>query len=133
MVSWPDCCHPVPRTCSPAMQDGAQNDELWALASTGNHGMHKGNLHCDLMAYSCKDLTVAPSVTVHVQCIDPKTNKDSTECASIFLPHLQFWSLGLHFPQSFNDCFSLAKGLPSFWGQRIGRVRQYPSSCMEMA
>ena len=87
-----------------AMQDGAQNDELWALASTGNHGMHKGNLHRDLMAYSCKD-----SVTVHVQCIDPKTNKGSTESASIFLPHLQFWSLGLHFPQSFNDFFSLAK------------------------
>ena len=67
-----------------AMQDGAQHDELWALASTGNHGMHKGNIHRDLMAYFCKDRTVAPSVTVDVQCKAPKTNKDSIESASIF-------------------------------------------------
>ena len=101
-----------------AMQDGAQHDELYALASTGNHGMYKGNIHRDLMAYFCKDLIVAPSMTVDVPCIDPKTNKDTIEGASIFLPHLQFWSLGLHFPENFNGLFSLAKGLlPSFWDQ----------------
>ena len=100
-----------------AMQDGAQHDELWALAPTGSHRTHKGNIHRDLMAYFCKDLTVAPSATVDVQCIDPKTNEDSIESASIFAPNLQFWSLDLHFPQSFNDRFSLAKSLPPFWHQ----------------
>ena len=69
------------------------------------------------MAYFCKDLIVAPSMTVDVPCIDPKANKDTIEGAGIFLPHLQFWSLGLHFPENFNDLFSLAKGLPSFWDQ----------------
>ena len=91
-----------------AMQDGAQHDELYALASTGNHGMYKGNIHRNLMAYFCKDLIVAPSMTVDVTCIDPKTNKDTIEGAIIFLPHLQFWSLGLHVPENFNDLFSLA-------------------------
>ena len=100
-----------------AMQDGAQHDELYALASTGNHGMYKGNIHRDLMAHFCKDLIMTPSMTVDVPCIDPKTNKETIEAANIFLPHLQFWSLGLHFPENFHDLFSLAKGIPSFWDQ----------------
>ena len=54
-------------------------------------------------------------MNVDVPCVDPKTAKETIEGASIFLPHLQFWSLGLHFPESFHDLFSLAKGLPPFW------------------
>ena len=99
-----------------AMEDGAQHDELWQLANCGTYGVHKGNIHRDMMAHFCKDLPVSPSMNVDVPCIDPKTNKESIEGASIFLPHLQFWSLGLHFPESFHDLFSLAKGdIPSFW------------------
>ena len=70
-----------------AMQDGAQHDELYALASTGNHGMCKATKK------------------------GRKPTKILLRAQAFFLPHLQFWSLELHFPENFNDLFSLAKGL----------------------
>ena len=97
------------------MEDGAQHDEVWQLANCGTNGAHKGSIHRDMLAHFCKDLAVSPSMNVDVPCIDPKTNKETIESASIFLPHLQFWSLGLHFPESFHDLFSFAKDIPSFW------------------
>ena len=97
-----------------AMEDGAQHDEVWQLANCGTNGAHKGSIHRDMLAHFCKDLAVSPSMNVDVPCIDPKTNKETIESASIFLPHLQFWSLGLHFPESFHDLFSFAKDIPSF-------------------
>ena len=99
-----------------AMQDGAQHPELQALASTGNYGQCKGNIHRDVMAKFCQDIEVAEPSYVPVPCLDPKTNKVSQEDAAMFLPHLTFWKLGVATPEFFHHLFSLEKScLENFW------------------
>ena len=98
------------------MQDGAHHPELQALASTGNYGQCKGNIHRDLMARFCQDIEVSEPSYVSVPCMDPKTNKVSQEDAAMFLPHLAFWKLGVAKPDFFQHLFSLEKScLENFW------------------
>ena len=71
-----------------AMLDGAEHEDLVALAKCGNHGQHPGNCHRDFMLAFCKDIAIADAHKVTVPCIDPKTNKEVQEEAAIFLPHM---------------------------------------------
>lgn len=41
-----------------AMLDGAEHEELFTIAKCGSHGKHPGNIHRDLMASFCKELSM---------------------------------------------------------------------------
>ena len=68
-----------------AMQDGAQHDEL------------------------CMPLH--PQAIMACTKVEKgrKPTKILLRAQAFFLPHLQFWSLGLHFPENFNGLFSLKR------------------------
>ena len=97
-----------------ATLDGAEHPELFALAKSGNWGLHKGSCHRDIMAYFCPQLKLCDSWEIQVPCVDPKTNKESMADASLLLPHLMFWQLGLQHPEQFQKMFGI-KDLVDFW------------------
>ena len=99
-----------------AIQDGAQHQDLVAIAQTGNWGSQPGNCHRQIMNHFCSNVQIADPYEVEVPCKDPKTSKEALEKASLFLPHMMFWKLGVNYPQVFHELFSLGQGkLKAFW------------------
>lgn len=97
-----------------AIQDGASHEELIALAKSGNWGSHKGSCHRDIMAYFCPKLSLCESWDIPVPCLDPKSGKETQADASLLLPHLMFWQLGLNHPVHFEKMFGIHE-LEAFW------------------
>lgn len=99
-----------------AIQEGAKHQDLVAIAQTGNWGQQPGNSHKQIMNHFCSNVSIATSYEVEVPCIHPKTSKDALEKASIFLPHMMFYTLGQNYPILFHQLFNLGKGnLAAFW------------------
>ena len=61
-------------------------------------------------------MSIADSHEVEVPCTHPKTSKDALERASVFLPHMMFYTIGENYPVLFHELFSFGKGVPKvFW------------------
>ena len=97
-----------------AILDGAESDELGALGKAGHWGANKGSCHRDIMAHFCPQLDLCASWDIIVPCLDPKTSKETEETASILLPHMMFWQLGINHPEHFHQMFG-TKDLAWFW------------------
>ena len=99
-----------------AIQDGAQHQDLVAIAQAGNWGQQPGNAHKQIMNHFCATVNIADSFEVEVPCVHPKTSADALEKASIFLPHMMFYTLGKNYPELFHQAFCLEKGSQEdFW------------------
>ena len=99
-----------------AIQDGASNDDLVALAQAGNWGAQPGNCHKQILNHFSANVKICEGYEVEVPCKDPKTSKPALEKATIFLPHLMFFKLGEQYPEVFFHLFSFGKGnLADFW------------------
>ena len=68
------------------MLDGAQRAELQPMASCGNYGLVKGNVHRDLVNKLCKNIEVPMPFSMLVPCYNPKTSNEDEDEAAIFLP-----------------------------------------------
>ena len=98
-----------------ALQDGAQHNDLVALARTGNWGAQPGNAHRQILNHFCKDILLPESHQVKVNCLG-KDNNVKEEDASVFLPHLLFWKIGKTCPALFQKLWGLGKDcLQNFW------------------
>ena len=97
-----------------ALLDGAQHHELAQLAKCGSHGVHPGNIHRDLTATFCKGIDLPDPFQIEVPCKNPKTLKNDSEQASVFLPHLMFAKLASY--HKFEAIFPLEM-LERFWEQ----------------
>lgn len=97
-----------------AIQDGAKHQDLVAIAQTGNWGQQPGNAHKQILNHFCSNVNIATSYEVEVPCIHPKTSKDALEKASIFLPHMMFYTLGQNYPSLFHELFDLGNQA-AFW------------------
>ena len=99
-----------------AIQDGAKHQDLVAIAQTGNWGQQPGNAHRQILNHFCSNVSIADSHEVEVPCTHPKTSKDALERASVFLPHMMFYTIGENYPVLFHELFSFGKGFPKvFW------------------
>ena len=96
-----------------AMLDGAQHAELQSMASCGNYGLVKGNVHRDLVNKFCKNIEVPMPFSMLVPCWNPKTSKEDEDEAAIFLPHVMFAALAKGDP-NFEDRMGTRK-LSNFW------------------
>ena len=76
-----------------ALQDGAQHNDLVALARTGNWGAQPGNAHRQILNHFCKDILLPESHQVKVNCLG-KDNNVKEEDASVFLHTFSFGKLG---------------------------------------
>ena len=112
-----------------AVLDGADHAELGALAKSGNFGNNKGSIHRDLMAHFCPQVDMSHAHDVLVNCIDPKSGKETTEYATILLPHILFWNMGHNYPSQFEEVFKTQE-LEDFWVQvektKDDRLLQHP-------
>ena len=109
-----------------AVLDGADHAELGALAKSGNN---KGSIHRDLMAHFCPQVDMSHAHDVLVNCIDPKSGKETTEYATILLPHILFWNMSHNYPSQFEEVFKTQE-LEDFWVQvektKDDRLLQHP-------
>ena len=96
-----------------AMLDGAQHAELQSMASCGNYGLVKGNVHRDLVNKFCKNIEVPMPFSMLVPCWNPKTSNEDEDEAAIFLPHVMFAALAKGDP-NFEDRMGTRK-LSNFW------------------
>ena len=85
-----------------ALLDGAEGDELAALAKAGNYGEIKGNVHRDVVSTFCKGIHIEP-LQITTSCIDPKTSQEQDTEAAVFLPHVLFSRLETEYPDKFKD------------------------------
>lgn len=112
-----------------AVLDGADHVELGALAKSGNFGNNKGSIHRDLMVHFCPQVDMSHAHDVLVSCIDPKSGKETTEYATILLPHVLFWNLSHNYPSHFEELFK-TRELEEFWLQvekvKDDRLLQHP-------
>ena len=100
-----------------AIQDGVQHQDLVAIAQTGNWGSQPGNCHRQIMNHFCCSVQIADPYEVEVPGKNPKTSKEASGKASLFLPHMTFWKLGENYPQVFHELFGLGQGkLKAFKG-----------------
>jgi len=97
-----------------AILDGAEHVELGNLAKCGNFGLVPGNVARDVHATFLPSICLAPSVSLQVPVLDPKTSQMDHEEIHFFLPHMMFWSLMLHYPEEANIMFAIDK-IPEFW------------------
>jgi hypothetical protein len=100
-----------------ALLDGAQHDELMALASCGSWGSAKGNAHRDVLSKFCSDVHICESFEVTVPCRDPKTSELEHQPMSFFLPHMMFSALSSY--DEFDTVFATG-GLREFWSKVSG-------------
>jgi len=99
-----------------AILDGAQHEELGNLAKCGNFGQQPGNIARDLHATFMGEICLAPSCCTQVPVLDPKTSKEDHEDLHVFLPHLMFWSLMLHYAEEAAIMFAIDNNkLEAFW------------------
>ena len=97
-----------------AILDGATHPELAQIASAGLWGEIPGNVHRDVMAHYCQDISISPAIHVQVPVLEPKSSKVLVEDASIFLPHILFSDLAHHYPDQFHNLFG-TQDLQPFW------------------
>ena len=97
-----------------AVLDGANHPELAKLAKAGNFGEVPGNVHRDIVTNFCKTILIAEPFLLDVPCIDPKSSAEEDVTAAMFLPHMMFANLGLHYSDKFNEMFATEK-LSDFW------------------
>lgn len=112
-----------------AMLDGAEHEELFTIAKCGSHGKHPGNIHRDLMASFCKELSMPDPCDVQVPCKNPKSLKKDVEFAACFLPHQMFSKLASSYEDVFQSIFPIEK-LEDFWNQALekgdDRLKNHP-------
>ena len=96
-----------------ALLDGASHPELLALAKAGNFGGNKGNIHRDIMATFAKGINIEAH-EVSTKCLDPKSSLVEHTTASIFLPHMLFYTLAKDYADNFSQIFS-TDALENFW------------------
>lgn len=77
-----------------ALLDGANHDELVALAKAGNFGEQPGNISRDIMTKFCKQVSLNDPTTVKVLGVGPKSSTEEEVEAGCFLPHLIFSIIG---------------------------------------